>query len=487
MANEAILHLLQDMGFVGQNGSPIIESALDPFDFDARPPQGLNEFKLTQTFPRGEIFQEIIRNELIPEIDKALENLGIVLAQEKFVSYWESQNPISGTVTAEIDYADVAILKSLLCAIKAKLQEGLVNNLNSNLSALSGLFSGGLLSPRYVLEQYPQLLRVENLPQSFLAREALVLAIDSYIKGYNFMKDETDEQSDDLISINHASIYRQEAEAFTKELQDMKKSLLSQPDSEFSMRLSHLVDLGYWFSNPFEFRRLLDAGAMSYSLNDYLLPQTNYLLDNVSKASITYNEFLPPDPYIGNKIEADFADVQAMKTGAEALRMVSLGLSANNLNVGTQEIILRWLETGQVSITDELEKYPDFLTLEDTTKIATARQAFTNIVNGYKETTAYLLNNEELDQSDDVLVPTDYFWANEPRYRTMLEQLDTMENTLIDPTTEAVDDEFHLNLAEYFTNYKNLRQYLPAFDEENHQVEGLLPDQTFGGVIDKEF
>jgi hypothetical protein len=172
----------------------------------------------------------------------------------------------------------------------------------------------------------------------------------------------------------------------------------------------------------------------------------------------------------------------------DSIDTAALGLLASNLTIDSQEVILQGLESGAVNVNSILGTYPLLLTLSDSAKIDAARQAFTDVVNGYKETADYWLNNEDNDQSDDLLIPTEYFWANEPRYRVMAEQLNTLQDTLIDPTTEITGDEFHLNLAEYFINYKNLRQFLPSFDDENHVIEGSLPEETFGGIITgKEF
>jgi len=484
MTNVAIFNLSQDMGLTGLDG-PLTRADLDPFNFNAQPPEGIQDFDLVHSFPNGERFREAIRYEIIPEMEGSLENLNLVLGDEDFVSYLQIENPFTGTENIEIDFGDIALLKSTICVIKAKAHEFLVRNFDTDLAYLSSLFIQGTLTPRYVLEQYPQLLRVEDTPQSVSARDAFVLAINNYIEGVNFIAAETDDQSDDLISISHAPEYQEQAVLFAEQISDLKKSLISQPDSEFSMKFSQFINLGYFYANPFDLRRVLDFDSANYFLLSNFLPQTEYMLENLSNADVNYQEFLPPDNpfYTERKKDADFADTQAIRTGLEAIRMASFGLLGYELNLDVQEVILTAIEGGNSIVNNTLDAYPELLNLLDPSYMLLAREALNNTVNAYTETVNYLSNNEDPDQSDDLMVPTLYFWDNEPRYRGMLEGLNALHNTLIDPETEEPGDEFHINLAELLTHFKDMRPFLPEFSEDNNYIPGSWPDPTFGGIL----
>lgn len=485
--NERIFNLLTDIGVRGQNGTPLTRADLNPSNFRAVLPQGLRGSNLAPTFPNTGIFQEILREVIIPELEGAIENLNLVLRAGSFVSYLEMKSPFTGMERIEIDSGDALLLKSIISLLKAYAHEGLVNNLDADLAQLSELFFQGILNPQYVLEQYPRLLRVENIPQSILSRDTFVLAIDSYLSGFNFIERETDEQSDDLVSISHTPEYRAKASAFNQQLTEVKKSLLSQNDSVFSMKFSQGINLGRLFTEPFDLRRMLDRDSLSYLLGDCVFPHLDYQINNFSKANTSYQEFLPPlNPFSDNiaRKDIDFADISAMKLGLNYLRMTFASLLAYNFNLNTLEIIPPDISNWKLNFINNLiNSHPDLLNLSNTAYLESFRSEFIASAYEYRETIDYLLNGEDANQLDDFLVPPAYFWLNESKYWAMLRELSNMQNTLIDPYPELIGDEFHLNLAEFFLNYKDLRQFLPQFDKDNRIIFGSYPEPTFGGVL----
>lgn len=490
LTSAPVFNLFRNAGYSGPNGAALTPADLNPFNLKAQPPAGLAEFRLSATFPSGRAFQDLLRYTLIPELTLCIYRLETVLRSADFNTYLETIHPFSGVSTVRIDYGDVAILKSMLCLIQAKAYEATVYNLDADLAQLSGLFTTGLLDARYVLENYPQLLRVEDVPQSLLARGALLLAIDAYLRAYNFMKAETGDHSSDLFSLSSTAQYRQEAELFAQQLSDIRKSLVGAPDTKFLVKTSQLINLSRFFSSPFDLRRALDTDSAQYLLTEHFLPQIDYARNNLSKAGMDYQEFLPPDNsfYTKSKKDVDLADILSARLSLEQLRMLSLLALGYNLNFNAQEEALQAQEGNTFSLNNFFSAHPDFLHLSDSAKIASAREAFGNIVSLYKEISDYLLNNEDSQQGDDLVIIDDYFRANELNYRAMLDGLNSMNNTLLNPAPEAPESQFHLNLGELFIQQKNLRDLLPNFDENNRIIAESWPDATFGGIVpDNEF
>ena len=164
--------------------------------------------------------------------------------------------------------------------------------------------------------------------------------------------------------------------------------------------------------------------------------------------------------------------------------MALLGALGYNLDVESQDILIDAVDNKiPIIINDILLKHPNLLNLANTGNIDSARNAFDNIVALYIDSVDYLQYNEGADQLDDVLKLPDDFWREEPRYRAMLEELNTMQNTLIDPEVDVIGDEWYLNLGELFQYYKNARYFLPQFDDDSHIIPGSLSDPTFGDIL----
>lgn len=483
--DDAVFGMLKDMGFKGVEGAALRKADLDPFCFQGQVPSGLKRFDLAPSFPTGERLQKLIKEKYIFEIDQALKNLNMALRDKDFVSYISITNPFTGTEKIEIDYGDAAFLKSVLLAIESKLYEQLVRDFDVDMFQLSRLFTTGALTPEYIIEYYPDLMRVKDIPSSLKARQALVSAIDSYNAAFSYILAEKDDQSDDLVSINQAPEYRQEAIAFARELRDLKKSLLGRPDKAFSVKFSQFINAENFFSRPVDFRRLSDKDSAQYLFQGIGMPYLNYIAANLSRVKSKYREFLPPDDafYKVKKREVDFADVAAASSGIDAIRMTLLSASAYNLDVDIQTNALKALGGDTLNIQDILDKHPQLLNLSNSRFINLARESLNRIESGYVKTSKYLLNDEDADQSDDILSVSDYSRADVPRYGMMLEQLNRMRNTLIDPRLQTQGDEFHINPAEFFLNYKDARSFVPGFDRNNHVVPGSWPDEKFGGIL----
>lgn len=482
---DPVFNLLRDMGLTGPKGEPLGRQHLNPFNFKAFIPKAIKKFNLPVSFPNGQKFREVIENQFLPEMEQALAGLDLVLKHKDFVSWLEVQNPVSGTGRVKIDYADAVMLKSMIYTLKSRLHEMLVRNIDSDFSRLSDLFNAGALTPEYALKAYPSLLRVQELPQSIEARQALVLAIDNYLMAFYSIQAEADDQNEDLISISQVPKYSRETALFAQEISGIKKSLLSQPEANFSMKFSQLINLGRLYTNPPDIRRMIDDDGVSYLLQNNFLPHIEYTLNNLANANITYQEYLPMDNhfYKGKKKKVDFADVAIAKSGLESLRFAALSSSGYDLRANLQDIALKYNKEKRFNLNDILNANPGLFNLADISKIALAKDAIDKIVKDYKEAADYLLNHEDSYQSDDLLVPPDYFRTNEPKYRMMLEELNNMRETLIEPGLKITKGKFHINLREFFINYKDMRGFLPKFDKKNKVILGSWPDATFSGIL----
>lgn len=480
LTQDEIASVLKDMGVEVSIGA----------SFKITISEGLKNLDLKPTFPNGDKLQEVIKYNIIPEMEQAVINLNKALKNKNFVSYLDMQNLFSGSERIEIDYADAAVIKSLVYALISKFNEFLVLDINVEPAPLSYLFRHGELTLEYLLEQHPNLLRVKEVPRSFKARQALLAAIDSYLAGFNSMLAETDEQSDDLISLSNIIEHRKEASVLAAHLEDIKATLTSRSASQtkFSAKLSQLINLRYLFNHPVEPRRLLDQDGVQYLIGEMMLPHITYAIENLSKAGNGYKEYLP-NISVFNRIksrEIDYGDISITKCGLEAIQSGCQSVRGYEFCADIQSILIDASKGSNPGIENMRLTYPNLLTLKDSRYIYSAREAFGRMVSAYKQASNYLLHNEDYNQKDDLFVPSAYLRANAFRYKNMLEQLDTMQTARINPKAEEIGDEFHLNLGEFFIYYKNIRDFLPQFDQDNKLVPGTWPDKKFGGILPDE-
>lgn len=487
--DDAIFTLLQDMGFLGPGGEPLSKADLDLFNFKAVAPPGMRQFDLRPGFPTGQKMKKILKKKIIREMNRALLNLNLVLRKKDFVSYLTLNNSFYGRQEVEIDYADVAFLKSLILALKAEAHELLVRDLDFGPDKFSALYNQGHLTLEYILGAYPELLRVTDIPHSLRARQALVSAINSYIAGFNSMIAETDEQSNDLLTITQApGGYKEEALLFMRQIKEIKKSLLGRPGSKFSAALSQFANLGWFFTNPPDVRRLLDRDGAVYLIEGNFLPHIDYMLANFSRAGDTYRQFLPVSDnfYSGDSgpiKEIDFADIAAAKSGLEIIKTGCFIVLGYNLQLDAPRLLIETLGGKRINFQELIDENPLLGNIADIGYLNLAGRTFSGLSESYKAASDYFLYSEDADQSDELLIPSEYFTSNAVRLQAMVLGLTGMQSTLVDPRLEVSGDEVRINPAELFLHYKEARQFLPRFNEKNQVVAGSWPDKTFGGIL----
>ena len=484
LLQDDVFSMLRDMDIRGPGSVPLAKEYLDPFNIQVESPRGFAVSYLPVSCPSGQRLQNIIKNKIIPEISGAVKNMNIALADKNFISEIDITASFIGSGKVAIDYGDIALIKSVFLLIKSSMYEMLVRDVDIDPAQIKALFADGNPTIWRLLELYPDLLRVKSVPHSLQAREALVASIDSYSAGFSYILS-AQNRADNLLNISQLSQYQKEALLFAEELKDIKKSLMGTPDRVFSLKLNQVINAGNFFTQPFDFRRAFEVDSASYLLGEVFLPYFDYAASNFSRVKPGYREFFPPDNslYSVTKKEIDFTDTSAVLSTLELSRTAFLSLLAYDLNTDIQTLAPGAPNEKIAHIQDALDQNPRLFYLSHPRSMNLARDAFSRMVKSYAAGADYFLNKEDADQSDDLLTAKGDALVNLGRYVKMLQDLDLMKETLVDPSTGKQGDEFRVNLGEFFLRYKDMRTLMPQFAANNNVIAGTYPDETFGGIL----
>jgi len=483
-SQDEVFAMLQDMGFKGPHGAALAKEHLDPFHLAIETPSGFAKFDLPASAPSGRRIQDVIKKQILPDLNAAIKNLNIALADKNFVSEIAVTAPFIGSGKLVLDYGDIALIKSTLLLVKSFMHEMLVRDVDIDPAQIKAFFAAGNPTIWRLFVLYPELMRVKSVPHSLQAREALVASIDSYSAGFSYILS-AQNRADNLLNISTLPQYQKEALLFAEELKDIKRSLMGAPERVFSLKLNQAINAGNFFTQPFDFRRPLEPDSVNYLLGDVVLPYFDYAADNLSKVKAGYSELLPQDSgfYKGKKKEFDFADMQVSLTGLELTRMSLLSILAYDTKMDMQTFAPGVPGNKRIHVQELLDKDPHILYLAHPYSIVLARDAFSRAIKSYTRGSDYLLQKEDIDQSDDIFVVKESFRANAARYGAMLKEMDLMKNALIDPRSDVTGDEFHFNPGEFFVRYKDIRAFMPQFDGNNNFIDGTCPDKKFGGIL----
>ncbi|MDP2906013.1 MAG: hypothetical protein Q8O22_06925 [Candidatus Omnitrophota bacterium] len=485
LSQDEVFAMLQDLGFKGPGSVALAKVHLDPFHLAVETPSGFANFDLPASAPSGRSIQDVITKQILPELNAAIKNLNIALADKNFVTQIAITAPFIGSGKLALDYGDIALIKSTLLLVKSFMHEMLVRDVDIDSAQIKALFAAGNPTIWRLLELYPDLMRVKSVPHSLQAREALVASIDSYSAGFFYIFSEQNRRPDNLLNLSPLPKYQKEALLFVDELKDIKRSLMGTPERVFSLRLNQVINAGNFFTQPFDFRRAFEVDSASYLLQDVFLPYFDYAASNFSKVKPAYREFFPPESsfYTGNKKEIDFTDTSAILSALELSRTGFLSLLAYDLNMDIQTLAPGAPNEQIAHIQDALGQNPRLLYLSHPRSMNLARDAFSRMVKSYAAGADYFAKTEDADQSDDLLTAKGDALVNLGRYVKMLQDLDLMKETLIDPSTANQGDEFRVNLGEFFLRYKDMRALMPQFAANNNVIAGTYPDETFGGIL----
>ncbi|MEW6219081.1 MAG: hypothetical protein AB1634_06035 [Thermodesulfobacteriota bacterium] len=191
--------------------SPTFNSLLDRLGVD---PQGRDLFNWTADLPRnhfgdvvlpgnapgsGELIQGFIQA-FFPPISAGLGRLDRI--QPSFVLQLAA-NEWPGMEAAEVDYGDVLMLRGACLGTLAWVLSPGAYNLNVDIDkTLSDIQQEISVTPRSILRDYPNLLKLQSPQWLSYGRLLASAAIDAFVAAYQAMAAETDDQSDDLIGLD---------------------------------------------------------------------------------------------------------------------------------------------------------------------------------------------------------------------------------------------------------------------------------------------
>ena len=192
-------------------------------------------------------------------------------------------------------------------------------------------------------------------------------------------------------------------------------------------------------------------------------------------------------------IEVDYGDVALYRALLQGMKAFLLIVDAYNWNIEqTAEVIGKLRENifviNDYLCDDDPETFtclPNFLLRDSDAEalLSQAKQSLNKAIVSYFDASAYI-RAETDDQSNDTFAfpetPDDA--AQEALFRAQLAQIQSALTTTV--TLSAFDDEnpIDLNLAVFFDNPVDLRNFLPGFTNDNQPVCGSF-DPELGGIM----
>ena len=185
------------------------------------PPESAGNYLPPSTIPEAGFISQFLNASFLTRLDDILANLSKIDRTFKImITQIET-----GEDAVEIDYGDILLLKGGVNTLKGLILTICAYNLDeidtSELIELAQTDSFRI--QRDLLDNYPNALKLISNGASQLtdAKSALVSAIDLYEEALNFIIDETDNQNDDLFSLNEEDLNElQEALGYLVEVRD---------------------------------------------------------------------------------------------------------------------------------------------------------------------------------------------------------------------------------------------------------------------------
>ena len=233
--------------------------------------------------PSGEAIRQFLAGPYMALLNEALVNLAAVPS-----SFQTILTPDEiGEETVEVDYGDVLMYKAILNANRFLVLALCSYNLNVDIdSAVNKLINDQLSINTDLLTPYPEFLKLLSGGGTTLAnaKTALLETINNYLDASNFIRSESDNQTDDLIAIDSEDAG--DEALFRQNLNELKASLtgggtanLTDNENNLSLNL-----------NPF-----FGSGSGPYNLRDFL-PLFNQCNDPIIG---TMGHGLGNDPTLG--------------------------------------------------------------------------------------------------------------------------------------------------------------------------------------------
>lgn len=162
---------------------------------------------LPSTTPKSADIQEFVLTYVLPEIDESLANLSkIEIDFNTYITPAMLGQTDSGFVlvgNTEIDYGDIALLKAVFQGIKTSIYIDTAYNSDIDIYDLYIKANAETIKNiNQLFAQYPQLLKIKRSSNFAPAKASFTSAIDLYLEASDFIRNESDDQLDDLVSID---------------------------------------------------------------------------------------------------------------------------------------------------------------------------------------------------------------------------------------------------------------------------------------------
>ncbi len=463
--------------FDGANETTWVVDSVEPY-------KDIESIDLPSDAPTtGEVIQ-FLKDTLLPEVDGALGNLSKI---DETLNIIVTAKELNGDEDQEVDYGDVCLYRSFLRILRAAISILNAYDLNVNIYDIVTKIQDDTFNiKRDIIDSYTTLLTVTNGSKLLEARQDLIDAINDYIEGSDFIRSETDDQGDDLITIEPDD--RQDEWRFRVALGQVKDSLNGTVSTPFKVELSQFLDLGKFFENPVNLRDFLTTGGIKNFLKEHILPQIDRALNNVATVGEDFNQILTTEDYfIDEDIEIDYGDIAMAKSCLYAVKAAIEILSAYNIDVDLYDVFCRleWedfydtvygLEEKEFKVNEILDMYPEFLKLlsDYQSPLADAKENFSKTIDAFLEGFEFI-ETETDDQGNDLLT-LDELEDAQPTF-------EGLKNALIEPYIVPIgDDSYKMDLSKFFDGI-NVRDFLPRFTMDNKIIRGTFPDPTVGGVL----
>ena len=425
-----------------------------------------------------------IENTMMPEIEGALANLDQL--EDTDSEYFEPITIVTALMTnsdtdVEADYGDVAMYRSSLQFFKALILIITTYDLNADIDNIAGKAKNDILNIKAdIIDAYPNLLNL-NSPDMSGAKLALIESINAYITASKFIRNETDSQADDLISI-----YPEDLEGeghFKNGLLQAKDSLEENPKVPFTVEISQFVNLADIFDNPFNLRDLLYTKGLQTLLKDHLENQIDWALTNLEGPDETFNQVFDTTNYpVDEEVEVDFGDIAIGRSMLYTYRSAIKTFCAYDLNTDVYDITTK-LDNETFDLKADLLNnllYPDFLYLQPGHQLGSAKTDLNAAINSYKAGSNFIKNIETDSQLNDLITIDPEYIADEQEFLTFA---NAVQDSLSGPAYVGTDPLLLVDLTQFYDDPIHLKEFLPDLDANDEMIPNTFPDPTFNGIL----
>jgi len=215
--------------------------------------------------PTGEAVETFLAAPFVTLLDEVIGNLNTIPG-----TFNTTLSAIeTGSEAIEVDNGDALLYKSLLYAVKSLILITTAYDLNVDIDEIKSKLDAGVFHINNdLLNRYTNFLKLRGNGANSLtkAKTALLSAIDNYNAASAFIRSETDNQSDDFISIDPE--YAADEADFRALLADIKNSLTNHSLVAIG---GVMVDFGEFFDDPISIRDFLPGFGYHQTTGDLIM------------------------------------------------------------------------------------------------------------------------------------------------------------------------------------------------------------------------